>query len=186
MDLRDTLDALDAAPVTLTLDKDGSIRLAGPAWALDALRADVTQHRDLLAAHLAGRRTGHLVAFCETCGAPTMTAAKKPTGQARDIWPTCRMTPGCGGRNQHGAARSRHRPRPGDVASMRDAPAPPAQPTAPPKVATRRLLGRRPTYPSNGPFRRDPSSVSAPGAAGTDGRTIRTTTCEAPAHDKRG
>lgn len=146
MDLLALLDALDDSPATLTLTTEGRLRLEGTSAERESLRVAIALHRDLLAAHLTGRRTGHLVAFCEACGAPTITAAKKPNGDPRDNWPTCRWTPGCGGRNQHGTAKARHLPRPRDLAAMRDAPAPPAQPKAPPKVDGRRLLGPRPPW----------------------------------------
>ena len=145
--LLDLLNKLDAAGVTLTLTGT-NIKASGPRSAVADLGPAIREHRDLLAAHLIGRAEGHLLAFCQSCGAPTMTAAKKPTGKPRETWPTCRARPGCGGRNQHGVATARHIPRPGDLDAMRDAKAPPALAKAPPKIDSRRLLGPRPPWPT--------------------------------------
>jgi hypothetical protein len=75
MDLLDLLDHLDAHAVTLRLDGN-RIRAAGPHSAVDLLADDLRRHRDLLHAHLVGIATGHLLAFCEECHAPTITPAK--------------------------------------------------------------------------------------------------------------
>lgn len=148
MRLRDLLEALDDAGVTLTLS-GASIRASGPRSAVDTFATAITEHRDLIVAHVHGRTTGHVLAFCETCGEPTMTAAKTTTGKARDTWPTCRVTPGCGGRNQHGTATARHVPRPADLEAVRNAPAPPPGCQPPKSVAKARLLGPRPDWPNS-------------------------------------
>ena len=145
--LHELLDHLDDLAVTLTLTETG-IRATGPSAAIAALSADLRLHRDLLHAHLVGVGTGHTLAFCEECKAPTITAVKTTAGKSRDTWPTCRDTPGCGGRNQHGTALARHRPRPADLAARTNCPAPPSTPRPPAKVDKRRLLGPRPPWPS--------------------------------------
>jgi len=148
VDLLDLLNAIDDAGITLTLD-GGAFKVGGPRHAMDALRADIKTHRDLLHAHLVGIATGYLLAFCETCQAPTITAAKAPGGTQRTTWPTCRSHPGCGGRNQHGTPTSRHLPRPKDLTARRDSPAPPPARRPPPKTRKTRLLGPRPPWPTD-------------------------------------
>ncbi len=148
MELLDLLDALDAHAVTLQLDGN-RMRATGPRSAIDLLADDLRLHRDLLHAHLVGIATGHLLAFCEDCQAPTITAAKAPGGTQRTTWPTCRHRPGCGGRNQNGAPMSRHVPRPQDVTGRRDSPAPPPARRPPPKAPKARLLGPRPPWPTD-------------------------------------
>jgi len=136
MDLLQLLDTIDTTD--LNLDKvDGRLKLTGPAVDRAPVRAAVSQHRDLLLAHLHGIHTGHLLAFCDTCGAATLTAAKAPYGKERTTWPTCRMTPGCPGH---------HHPRPADLTRWCDAPSPPPQ-TQPPRARHKgRLLGLWPPY----------------------------------------
>lgn len=148
MDLLDLLDALDEHGVTLQLT-GATFAAEGPRSALDALSGDLRAHRDLLHAHLVGVATGHLLAFCETCNAPTITNVKTSSGSVRETWPPCRHTPGCGGRNQHGTAKARHRPRPADLDARQGCPSPPAAAKPPPRVPTSRLLGPRPPWPTS-------------------------------------
>lgn len=146
--LLDLLDDLDRSGVTLRLSGT-RITAQGSRHAVEELAPALRAHRDLLAAHLVGVETGHLLAFCEECGAPTITAAKLPSGAPRKNWPRCRDRPACGGRDQHGTPRARHVPRPTDLASRRAAPAPPPSPKPPPKVDRRRLFGPRPPWPNS-------------------------------------
>lgn len=125
--LRDLLDAPDNTGVTITTT-NGTLSATGPRRAVTELGPAIRTHRDILAAALVGRRSGHVLAFCTGCGAATLTAAKTPAGKIRDTWPACRETPRCGGADQHGVAKSRHVPRPVDLEAMRDAPAPPTRP----------------------------------------------------------
>lgn len=140
MRLLDLLDRLDETGVTLTMHR-GQIRAAGTRGSIAIVGPAITEHRDLLAAHLAGIHTGHLLAFCEGCGAPTMTAAKTPAGKHRDNWPRCRDTPACGGRTQHGASVNRHTPRPVDLERWANCPPPPPQPRPPANATTNRYTG---------------------------------------------
>jgi hypothetical protein len=148
MELLDLLDHLDAHGVALELNGD-RIKALGPRDAIEAVGDDLRAHRDLLRAHLIGVATGHLLAFCEECHAPTLTAAKKPDGSDRETWPTCRDRPGCGGRTQHGTAVARHRPRPCDLAARRDSPAPPPARRPPPALPKARLLGPPAQWPGD-------------------------------------
>lgn len=127
MMLIDLLAALDGSSIRLTLDTAGQLMATGSTRQIAALAPELSRHRQILTAALVARRTGHLLAFCATCGEPTLTAAKTPAGKARGNWPRCRMTPGCGGYTQHRSPTSRHVPRPEDLDAMRDCPAPPAQ-----------------------------------------------------------
>lgn len=146
MELLDLLDHLDAHNVALELNGAG-LKAVGSRPAVLEVADELRQHRDLLHADLVGVVTGHLLAFCDTCGAPTITSVKTSSGSARETWPACRDTPGCGGRTQHGAAIARHRPRPCDIAARANCPPPPARPAPPPKVPKSRLLGPRPPWP---------------------------------------
>ena len=141
MDLRTLLALLDAHGAELALDGD-RLKLTGPDDVVDSPTVGTTirQHRDLLRAHLIGRVTGQLLAFCSSCGEPTMTAAFTSDRKRRKTWPTCRVTHGCQGR---------HEPRDVDVETWRaaGAPAPPKQAKPHPKVDDRVLLGPRPTWP---------------------------------------
>lgn len=147
MDLLDLLDHLDDHGVALELNGD-RIKAHGPRDAIEAVGDDLSANRDLLHAHLVGVFTGHLLAFCDQCHAPTLAAAKKPDGSARSTWPTCRDRPGCGGRNQHGTPSGRCVPRPTDIEARRDSPAPPTAARTPPKPRSIRLLGPRPQWPT--------------------------------------
>lgn len=146
MKLLDLLDHLDDHGVALELHGD-RIRATGPRHAIEAVSDDLRAHRDLLHAHLVGVYTGHLLAFCEECNAPTVTAVKKPGGGERTTWPTCRDRPGCGGRTQHSAPKARCHPRPVDLDARGDAPAPPTATRQPPKADRSRLLGPHPPWP---------------------------------------
>ncbi len=136
--LHQLLDIIDHDPDVHIEVSGHRIRLTGSPLSRAVVRADVAHHRDLLMAHLRGVDTGHVLAFCDTCGAATVTAAKAPHGKERTNWPTCRETPRCTGH---------HRPRPADLARRRDAPAPPPQPQPSPAEHKGRLLGPRPPYP---------------------------------------
>ncbi|MGI8938882.1 MAG: hypothetical protein ACR2JF_11870, partial [Iamia sp.] len=149
-DLRQLLDAIDNADGTIAADGCELVIRLRPS-VLAELRPAITHHRDMLVAIVAGRRTGHVAAFCEGCGEVTMATAKKPDGKPRDTWPPCRMTPGCGGTNQHGTPKARHHPRPGDMARARDLPAPPPQPRPPGSTPPRRMFGPRPPWPTAPP-----------------------------------
>ena len=146
--LLDLLNALDDADIVLSLT-GATFTAKGPTASLEALGCEIAAHRDLLFAHLVGVETGHVLAFCEVCMAPTMTAAKQPGGGDREKWPTCRDRPGCGGRDQHGTPAARCHPRPSDLAARRDSPAPPTAARQPPKPASARLLGPRPPWPGD-------------------------------------
>lgn len=148
MMLLDLLDALDDNGVTLHLDGAG-LKAVGPRPAVLEVADELRQHRDLLHAHLVGVVTGHVLAFCEGCHAPTVTSVKTSSGSARGTWPACRDRPGCGGRNQHGTALARHLPRPCDLAARANCPAPPSRPAPPRKVAKSRLLGPPAPWPGD-------------------------------------
>lgn len=145
-DLAQLLDTLDDLDVTSGIDADGNPHHRGPPGVLAALEPALGEHRDLLAAHVQGAATGHLLAFCDHCGEPTITAAVKPGGKPRTVWPRCRRSPSCGGTDQHGAV-GRHRPRPSDIEARDGGPRPPTSPKPPPKPASARLLGPRPSWP---------------------------------------
>ena len=147
MDLHDLLDAVDHHHVELELGPDRRIRARGPRAALAELGPTIRTNHVLLVAHLLGLASGHVLAFCDTCGAATVTAVKTSSGSTRETWPACRDRPGCGGRTQHGAAVARHRPRPCDLAARAGCPAPPSRPAPPLKVAKSRLLGPPAPWP---------------------------------------
>ncbi|CAN5764791.1 hypothetical protein BH23ACT2_BH23ACT2_01590 [soil metagenome] len=146
--LAQLLDTLDDLDVSFGLDGDGNVYRQGPPEVLAALEPALGEHRDLLHARLVGAATGSVLAFCDQCGEPTVTAAVMPDGKARDTWPRCRRSPTCGGRDQHGAI-GRHRPRPRDLEARDGGPRPPAAPKPPPKSPTSRLLGPRPPWPGD-------------------------------------
>lgn len=150
MDLHDLLDAVDHHHVELELGPDRRIRARGPRAALAELGPTIRTNHVLLVAHLLGVVTGHVLAFCEGCNAPTITSVKTSSGSKRESWPACRMTPGCGGRNQHGTAAARHLPRPCDLAARAGCPPPPSRPTPPPKAVKARLLGPPAPWPTEG------------------------------------
>lgn len=73
---------------------DGRLTIDAPAGAvtaehLDAVRLD----RELVVAVVLGWRTGHRLIPCNICGHASMVNLNAET------WPTCRLTPGCGGRH---------------------------------------------------------------------------------------
>src|SRR3954464_1600122 len=111
---------------------DGNVEQVGPELA-DAIR----EHRETIGAIYAG---GHVWAQCTACGAGTVTAVLTTRGKRRDKWPSCRMTPRCGGQ---------HRPHDAQIDALIAARVrqPPEQREPPPKRDRRRLLGPRPSYP---------------------------------------
>lgn len=146
MDVLDLLDELDRRGVTLRLDH-GRI-IARPTSNLDdETRAAITAHRDLLAAIIRGRSTGHAPAPCTICGEVSLVAVATAEGKPRATWPTCRYTGACTSSVDVGG-HGRHIPRPVDLERTAHRPAPAAK--APPaKPPTRRLLGPWPAWPTD-------------------------------------
>ncbi len=149
MDLRDMLDRLDRAGAHLGSGA-GGLHLTAPRTVRTdpEVRDTIRSNRGLLLASIAAGHTGHVIGFCDRCGAASLVHFN-PRGKP----PRCRITPGCDGR---------HHPRVRDVQRMRDtgAPAQPAQTRPAARPARKRFLGPFAAWPT--PPRRPRST--APGA----------------------
>jgi hypothetical protein len=153
MMLDELLDRLHGSDVELDVDPEGGLVVDAPDELLDdpAVLTAVRAHRELLAASVVGRRTGHGIGVCTHCGTGSLTHYR-PASK----FPTCRLTPGCPGR---------HELRPDVVDAFVESGAPKrptlprkrtqAGPTTYPRTTSKRsggvavLLGPWPEYPTN-------------------------------------